>query len=33
MGNDVIYNKIAIIERCINRINENKTNKLAGLSI
>ena len=22
MGNDVIYNKIAIIERCINRINE-----------
>ncbi|BDR75912.1 type VII toxin-antitoxin system HepT family RNase toxin [Clostridium tetani] len=22
MGSDVIYNKIAIIERCINRINE-----------
>ena len=22
MGNDIIYNKISIIERCINRVNE-----------
>lgn len=32
MGNDVIYNKIETIERCINRINEVYDNCFENLS-
>lgn len=31
MGNDVIYNKIAIIERCLHRINEEYDNDFNNL--